>query len=74
LYFLHQQKIPSHLLFIYFIGDLRGPGRNSLQLEREWQPALEAPKKQVGLPKGHSLRKWMHELFLMIDYEEQQKG
>ncbi|HMK77360.1 MAG TPA: hypothetical protein VK568_14425 [Thermodesulfobacteriota bacterium] len=74
LHFLHEQKIPSHLLFIYFIGDLCSAGRNSPQSEREWQPALETQKNHIGLPKGHSLENWIHELFLKIDSEEQQKG
>lgn len=72
--FLHKQKIPSHLLFIYFIGDLCGAGRNSPQSGGEWQPALEAQKNYTGLLKGHLLENWIHELFLKIDSEEQQKG
>ncbi|MGO8988301.1 MAG: hypothetical protein ACLQGU_02915 [bacterium] len=73
LYFLHQQKIPSHLVFIYFIGDLCGAGRNSPQSQQEWQPALEAQKNRIGLPKGHLLEKWMHKLFLNVDDEEWRK-
>ena len=70
LYFLHQQKIPSHLLFIYFIGDLYGSGRNSPQSKREWQRVLDVQTNHIGLPKGHVLENWIHELFLKVDSEE----
>jgi hypothetical protein len=53
LHFLHQQKIPSHLLFIYVTGDLRGSARNSPQTKAEWQKALDDQDEHIGLPKGH---------------------
>ena len=68
LYFLHQHKIPAHLLFIYFIGDLCDSGRNSPQSEREWQVVLTLKDEYIGLPKHHLLEDWIHELFLRIDY------
>jgi hypothetical protein len=70
LYFLHQQKIHSHLLFVYFIGDLCGAGRNSPQSEREWQQVLNAQDRHIGLPKGHILENWINKLFLKIDSDK----
>jgi hypothetical protein len=70
LHFLHQQKIPSHLLFIYFIGDLRGSGRNSPQSQQEWQKALDDQAERIGLPMGHLLENWIHKLFLKIDSDK----
>jgi hypothetical protein len=73
LYFLHEQEIPSHLLFIYFIGDLSGPGRNSPQSKGEWQQVLDVQDRQIGLPKGHLLENWIHKLFLKIDSDKIEK-
>ena len=70
LYFLHEQKIPSRLLFIYFIGDLCGAGRNSPQLKSEWLPVLEAQDSHIGLPKGHLLENRIHKLFLKVDSDK----
>jgi hypothetical protein len=73
-HFLHEQnKIPSHLLFIYFIGDLRSARRTSPQSEQEWQPALQAQDDHIGLPKGHALENWIHKLFLKIDNDDWKK-
>lgn len=74
LHFLHQQKIPSHLVFICFIGDLCGSGRNSPQSKPEWQKALDDQDGHIGLPKGHLLENWIHKLFLKIDSDEQEEG
>ncbi len=67
LYFLHQQKISSHLLFIYFIGDRRGSKRDSPQSIKEWQQALKTQEEYIGLPKGHLLEGRIHKLFLIVD-------
>ena len=69
LYFLHQQKVPSHLLFIYFIGDLRGTGRNCPQSEEEWEEPLKIQEEYIGLLKGHILEDRIHKLFLRVDNE-----
>lgn len=69
LYFLHQQKIPSHLLFIYFIGDLRGSGRKSPQSISEWEEPIRDQEEYIGLPKGHTLEGQIHKLFLKVDSE-----
>jgi hypothetical protein len=74
LHFLHQQKIPSHLLFIYFTGDLRGSARNSPQTKAEWRKALDDQDEHIGLPKGHLLENWIHKLFLKIDSDRQEEG
>jgi hypothetical protein len=73
LHFLHRQKIPSHLLFIYFTGDLRGSARNSPQTKAEWRKALNDQDEHIGLPKGHLLENWIHKLFLKIDSNEQEE-
>jgi len=72
LYFLHKRGIPSHLLFVYFVGDLCGAGRKSPQSKAEWEQFLDLQDRQIGLPKGHLLQNWIHELFLKIDSEEQE--
>jgi hypothetical protein len=42
LYFLQIKcQVPARLLFLYFVGDLRGAGRNCPQTEAQWQDAIQ---------------------------------
>jgi len=69
LYFLSRQKISSHLLFIYFIGDRQSPNRDSPQSIKEWEKALKTQEEYIGLPKSHVLEARIHKLFLRVDRE-----
>ena len=74
LYFLHQQKIPSHLLFIYFVGDRRNSRRESPQSKEEWEKILKMQEESVGLPRGHILEDRIHKLFLRVDRKTLQEN
>ena len=66
LYFLNVHGVPSHLLYICFLGD-SGDGRRTCPEDREgWQESLLTQDRHVGLPKGHLLEARMHKLFLPI--------
>ena len=69
LYFLSIQKIPAHLLFIYFTGD-DGSAYKVPQIcpkdEDGWSKTLGEQKQAVGLPPTHPLKDRIHELFLNV--------
>ena len=65
-YFLNMRGVPSHLVYIYFLGD-RGDERRTCPENREgWQEALRLQDEHVGLPEKHLLEARMHKLFLPI--------
>lgn len=66
LYFLHREKIPAHLLFIYFVGDKFGNNRVCPQTEKDWTETLEAQDDYIGLPPDHKLAGRIHKLFLHV--------
>lgn len=70
LWFLHEQKIPTHLLFIYFTGDKRPVSPNSQWNhdcpadEEGWKDSLTKQADLIGLPSAHYLSARIHKLFL----------
>lgn len=64
--FLHEQVIPAHLLFIYFIGDKSGPRRICPQTETGWRRVLERQNEHVGMPSTHPLQDRVHTLFVPV--------
>ncbi|MBZ9746812.1 hypothetical protein LB516_16305 [Mesorhizobium sp. CO1-1-7] len=64
--FLHEQNVPAHLLFIYFIGDKSGSGRNCPQTKTDWHDTLERQRKHVGIPNNHPLQEGVHTPFLPV--------
>lgn len=66
LHFLAQQGVPAHLVFIYFVGDTSGSGRNCPGDEKEWTDALRWQEEALGLPNQHPLSSRIHKLFLPV--------
>lgn len=72
LWFLHEHKIPTHLLFIYFTGDKRPVSPNSKwnhhcpATVEEWKEPLTKQAELLGLPNSHSLTLNLHKLFLPV--------
>ena len=70
LWFLQEQKIPAHLLFIYFTGDKRPVSPNSQWNhdcpadEDGWKDSLTKQADLIGLPNSHHLSARIHKLFL----------
>lgn len=67
LHFLNEHGVPSRLLFVYFVGDRSGPGRDCPQTKGGWTQALDAQAGWVGLPAGNPLEGRIHKLFLRVD-------
>ena len=61
--FLHLERVPARLLFVYFLGD-RSPGRECPRTIDEWEPAIKAQWAHLGLRPDHRLANQVHELFL----------
>lgn len=66
LHFLVENSEPAHLLFIYFLGDKEGTGRDCPQDEAGWKDALADQDSHVGLPESHPLSGRIHKLFLHV--------
>lgn len=66
LWFLHQHDLRSHLLNVYFTGDRRDDGGVCPKSETEWRKHLNRQDVQIGLPREHDLKPWMHSLFLPV--------
>ena len=66
LHFLQTHGCPTRLLFIYFVGDLAGTGRNSPQTADGWLPNLSEMKIHLGLYQGHGYSDRLHNLFLSV--------
>jgi hypothetical protein len=66
LHFLNKHLIPTHLLYIYFVGDCGDARRTCPQDESGWEDALGAQAAHVALPKGHPLERRLHKLFLPV--------
>ncbi len=65
LYFLVSQGIGARLLFIYFLGD-QVPGKTCPKSQAEWEDALKAQERAIGLPARHMLSDRIHKLFLPV--------
>ena len=69
IHFLHEQGVSAHLVLVYFVGDLKGAGRESPQTVGDWDAALQAQSEWIGLPAKHSLSDRIHKVFLKVDNE-----
>jgi hypothetical protein len=69
LHFLKIQGVPAHLVYIYFVGDLNGAGRECPQTIAEWGAALQAQAEWINLPNTHPLSDRIHKVFLKVDSE-----
>jgi hypothetical protein len=68
--FLNRHRVPSRLLFIYFLGDRGDAGRACPADAAGWRAALDAQSAHVGLPQAHPLADRVHQLFLDVCPEE----
>lgn len=59
-------RVPARLLFLYFVGDLTGRGRNCPQDEAGWLPSLHLQAQHIGLPEMHPLVDRIHRRFLPV--------
>ena len=66
LYFLNQQGISAHLLFIFFTGD-NFPGKNCPHSPEGWRHEIEERDRRAQLPPGHQLNRKVHQLFLNVE-------
>ena len=65
LYLLREiNRIPAHLLFVYFFGDDEMDGPETV---REWQAALSVVKRVLGLNQRYRLRAFVSEIFVDIN-------
>lgn len=65
IYFLHRERVPARLFFVYFMGD-RISGKECPRTKEEWEPAIKAKWAHLGLGTDHCLANRVHELFLPI--------
>jgi len=64
LYFLREvNKVPAHLLFVYFVGDKETAGPSSVS---EWEAALTVVKGVLGLGSRHRLSKYVADVFVSV--------
>jgi hypothetical protein len=67
LYYLRVKlRFPACLLWVYFLGDDFGrPGARTFPAsEAEWQPAIDAAKRELGLGGQHKLSSFTFEAFV----------
>jgi len=59
-----QNRLPAHLVFVYFLNarDVGGPARRE-----EWDAALTLLHSALGLSRRHSLRRFVHDVFINVD-------
>lgn len=60
----HVNRIPAHLVFVYFIGDSEVCGP---QTEMEWRAAVEVLERFLGVTK-HRLRSFIHHLYFDVSH------
>jgi hypothetical protein len=64
LWFLRKHRVPAHLVFIYFTGDLFPDKRRSPRTRADWDTMIEARRLTLGLPRRHRLSKFDHHVVL----------
>lgn len=64
LHYLNHNRTPTHLLYVYFLGDVPGDGRTCPVTKAEWMDALSAQEVYVGLPKTNPLASHIHKIFV----------
>jgi hypothetical protein len=63
LWWLRQQDVDAHLVFLYFIGADQVGGPTS---RAPWEGAIELEERVLGLPKRHPLRPFVHHVFFDV--------
>lgn len=66
LWFLTENQIPAHLVYIYFLGDKRDDGAVCPATPGEWADAIKKEDTALGLPQRHSLSDRVHRLYLPV--------
>ncbi|MFQ5911493.1 MAG: hypothetical protein ACE5IJ_12355, partial [Thermoplasmata archaeon] len=66
LHFLNSHQEPTHLLFIYFYGDMRPDDKDCPSDKNSWTYELEMQDRHVGLPSHHYLEDRIHRIFLPV--------
>lgn len=64
--YLRKKGVGARLLFIYFTGDRSGPRRTCPMTATDWDAALAAQDRHVGLPAEHPLSGRIHKMFLDV--------
>jgi hypothetical protein len=64
LWFLREQDVGAHLVFVYFIGDRFPDGTPCPSSRAEWLGLIEARRLTLGLPTQHALSAFEHHVFL----------
>ena len=62
LYLLRQNKLPAHLLFVYFINDFEMKGPTTIH---EWKGAIELLHSYLGI-RRHKLKNFVADVFIDI--------
>ena len=63
---LNTSGAAARLLFVYFCGDVEGPGRTCPSSPEEWAAALAEQDAHVGLPLAHELVQRIHKVFVDV--------
>lgn len=65
LHFLATQGVAARLCFVYFTGDAV-PGRTCPRSQKEWKPAIDEMKANLGLTGKSEIEKRVHHVFLPV--------
>jgi len=67
LHFLHTQGIKARLVMIYFMGDRHSSASTTCPAsEQEWESAIQAAEKHLGLTGKSELESCVHKVFLPV--------
>jgi len=63
-FYREKNRLPAHLVFVYFLNarEVEGPERRE-----EWEAALILLHAALGLGRRHSLRRYVHDVFIDVD-------
>jgi hypothetical protein len=64
LWFLRMHRVPAHLVFVYFTGDVFPDKTPCPRTRANWETMIEARRLTLGLPRRHRLSKFDHHVFL----------
>jgi len=67
LHFLNTQGIKAHLVMVYFMGDRHSSASTTCPAsEQEWESAIQAAEKHLGLTGKSELETRVHKVFLPV--------
>jgi hypothetical protein len=64
LWFLRKHRVPAHLVFVYFTGDVFPDKTPCPRTKAGWETMIDARRLTLGLPRRHRLSKFDHHVFL----------